>query len=167
MELSLRSVVAIGCPHRTNDGQAINVTGNVRKPVTDFDPALAMFLEADLKRKEGVALVSIRIRHDNSLDQRGAATAQWILRTGRILVVEDARNSDPAPPQAIVDVYGLRAFLLVPLRKKSENVLLGWISVHENRDTRPWTADDLIAAEVAVERVHEEFDASGDPFADG
>ena len=35
------------------------------------------------------------IRHDNSIDQRGGATAQWILRTGRILVVEDARNSDP------------------------------------------------------------------------
>ena len=54
-----------------------------------------------------------------------------------------------------------------PLRKKSEDALLGWISVHENRGTRHWTADDLIAAEVAIERVHGEFDASGDPFADG
>jgi maleate isomerase len=107
------------------------------------------------------------IRHDNSIDQRGGATAQWILRTGRILVAEDARNSDPAPPQAIVDVYGLRAFLLVPLRRKAPDALLGWISVHENRDTRHWAADDLTAAEIAVERVHEEFDASGDPFAAG
>jgi maleate isomerase len=109
----------------------------------------------------------VSIRHDNSIDQRGGATAQWILRTGRILVVDDARDNDPAPPQAIVDVYGLRAFLLVPLRRKSEDALLGWISVHENRATRHWTADDLIAAEVAIERVHEEFDTSGDPFADG
>ena len=100
------------------------------------------------------------IRDDNSIDQRGAATAQWILKTGRILVVEDAQNSDPAPPQAIVDVYGLRAFLLVPLRKKAPDALLGWISVHHNDGTRHWRAEDLTAAEIAVERVHEELDAA-------
>src|SRR5437867_3192231 len=51
------------------------------------------------------------IRHDNSIDQRNAASVRWILREGRVLVVEDALTADPAPPQAIVDVYGLRAFM--------------------------------------------------------
>jgi hypothetical protein len=104
------------------------------------------------------------IRDDNSIDQRGAATAQWILRTGRILVVEDARDSDPAPPQAIVDVYGLRAFLLAPLRRIAPDMLLGWISVHVNDGTRQWSEGDLAATEEAIARVHEEFDRVGSPF---
>ena len=40
------------------------------------------------------------IRHDNSIDQRNAATARWILKEGRVLLVGDALTADPAPPPA-------------------------------------------------------------------
>ena len=94
------------------------------------------------------------IRHDNSIDQRSAASVRWILREGRVLVVEDARTSDPAPPAAIVDVYGLRAFMLAPLARKDATSLIGWISVHENRGPRRFTRAEVDAVQAAVERVH-------------
>src|SRR5262249_20163850 len=94
------------------------------------------------------------IRHDNSIDQRNAATARWILKEGRVLVVDDARTADPAPPQAIVGVFGLRAFLLAPLARKDASSLIGWISVHENSGPRRWTAAEVGEVQAAVERVH-------------
>jgi maleate isomerase len=94
------------------------------------------------------------IRHDNSIDQRNAATARWILREGRVLVVEDAVASDPAPPSAIVQVYGLRAFMMAPLARKDERSLIGWISVHHNAGPRRWSRTEVDALQAAVERVH-------------
>jgi maleate isomerase len=95
------------------------------------------------------------IRHDTSIDQRNAATARWILAEGRPLAVEDALTSDPAPPQAIVDVYGLRAFILAPLAKKDDHNLIGWISVHHNGGPRRWGSADLAGVEEALARVRE------------
>jgi maleate isomerase len=65
------------------------------------------------------------IRHDNSIDQRNAATARFILKEGRVLAVDDARTSDPAAPPAIVNVYGLRAFMMAPLARKDASSLIG------------------------------------------
>ena len=94
------------------------------------------------------------IRDDNSIDQRNAASARWILKEGRVLVVEGALTADPAPPPAIVNVYGLRAFLLAPLAQKDASSLIGWISVHENRGPRRWSEAEVGAVQAAVERVH-------------
>jgi len=94
------------------------------------------------------------IRDDNSIDQRNAASARWILKEGRVLVVDDAFTADPAPPPAIVNVYGLRAFLLAPLARKDASSLIGWISVHENGGPRRWTAAEVGEVQAAVERVH-------------
>ena len=94
------------------------------------------------------------IRHDNSIDQRNAATARWILKEGRVLVVDDALMADPAPPPAIVGVYGLRAFVMAPLARKDAKSLIGWISVHENHGPRRWTRAEVDEVQAAVERVH-------------
>jgi maleate isomerase len=102
------------------------------------------------------------IRHDNSIDQRNAATARWILREGRVLVVEDALTSDPAPPSAIVEVYGLRAFMMAPLARKDGRNLIGWISVHHNEGPRRWSRSEVDAVQAAVERVHAIYFADGD-----
>ena len=87
-------------------------------------------------------------------DQRNAASARWSLKEGRVLVVDDALTADPAPPAAIVNVYGLRAFMLAPLARKDASGLIGWISVHENSGPRRWTEAEVGAVQAAVERVH-------------
>jgi len=94
------------------------------------------------------------IRHDNSIDQRNAATARWILKEGRVLTVDDALTANPAPPAAIVNVYGLRAFMMAPLARKDADNLIGWISVHENGGPRRWTDAEVGVVQAAVERVH-------------
>jgi len=94
------------------------------------------------------------IRHDNSIDQRNAATARWILKEGRVLTVDDAFTADPAPPAAIVNVYGLRAFMMAPLARKDASSVIGWISVHENSGPRRWTEAEVGLVQAAVERVH-------------
>ena len=94
------------------------------------------------------------IRDDNSIDQRNAASARWILKEGRVLVVDDALTADPAPPAAIVNVYGLRAFMLAPLARKDATSLIGWISVHENGGPRRWTPAEVDEVQAAVEGVH-------------
>ena len=44
MKLRLRAVVAVGGPHRTDDGDLVDVAGRVRKPVAHLDAALASVL---------------------------------------------------------------------------------------------------------------------------
>ena len=142
--------------------------------MTDDHPAYEQVME-DLRQRLGASRTTLRldqpdanypvaaescalgvasIRHDNSIDQRNAASARWILKEGRVLVVDDALTADPAPPTAIVNVYGLRAFMLAPLARKDARSLIGWISVHENSGRRRWTEAEVSEVQVAVERVH-------------
>ncbi|ADP81163.1 GAF domain-containing protein [Pseudofrankia inefficax] len=93
---------------------------------------------------------------DNSLDQRGAATAQWIMATRQVLVQPDLTAVDPAPPQPLMDVYGVRAQMLAPV--VVADVVTGWLSAHSLRP-RPWTEDDAAtikaAATVTAQRIDE------------
>ena len=84
----------------------------------------------------GVAAISF----DNSLDQRGAATARWIAARHRTLVQPDVLDSDPAPPQVLIDAYGVRAQVLSPI--VSEGHLVGWISAHSTH-RRIWSSADV------------------------
>ncbi len=43
MKLGLSSVIAVGGPHRTYDGQFVDVACGMRKPVAHFDTAVTMF----------------------------------------------------------------------------------------------------------------------------
>ena len=68
MELGLRSMVRVGRPHRANDRKLIDLGSDMREPVADLDPALAVLLESDLEWIQSVALVSVPIGHNEPLD---------------------------------------------------------------------------------------------------
>ena len=84
---------------------------------------------------------------DNSLDQAGAATAQWITRTHRVLVQTDLRDADPAPLQALLDAYGVKAQMLAPVMVAGERV--GWISLH-SVTPREWSPAQILAIDMAA-----------------
>ena len=66
MKLNLCAVVIVGGPNRSDEADVVDARADVWKPVTYFDAALAVFLETDLQRIELVALLSIRIVHNNN-----------------------------------------------------------------------------------------------------
>ena len=57
MKLNLGSVIVVGGPHGSNDRDVIDSRTDVRKPVADFDPALAALFVADLQRIESCCVV--------------------------------------------------------------------------------------------------------------
>ncbi|HEX5146801.1 MAG TPA: GAF domain-containing protein [Conexibacter sp.] len=87
------------------------------------------------------------IRDDTSVDQRGAATAQWIMRTREVLVQSDIALVDPPPPPELVAAYGVRAQMLGPVVADGE--VVGWISVHST-SARAWSGDHVAALERAA-----------------
>jgi len=90
-----------------------------------------------------------------SIRQREAETVKWLERTKRVLVQEDCAEATPSPPQALLDVYGVRAQMLAPL--VIGDTVVGWISVHE-KSTRQWTKRDVGALEDAVASVTSALD---------
>ena len=68
VELRLRTVVAVGGPHRTHDRQLIDLPGDVREPIADFDAALAVLLETNLQRIEHIALIAVAVGNDQAFD---------------------------------------------------------------------------------------------------
>ena len=92
----------------------------------------------DAQRKWSVALPCSEARRagaaslkvDGSINQRAAATARWIDKHRRNLIQPDVtRATDPAPPPALLSVYGVKAQMLSPIFTK-DGWLQGWISVH-------------------------------------
>lgn len=95
------------------------------------------------------------ISADNSLDQRGAATARWIVATRRVLAQPDLSVADPPPPRPLLDAYGVRAQMLAPV--VVDDAVAGWLSVHSLRP-RPWTDDDASAIEAAAAETARQID---------
>jgi maleate isomerase len=95
-------------------------------------------------RQDGVA----SLQGQTAINQRAAATVQWLERERRLLVQDDLAGADPAPPPQLVEIYGTRAQMLAPL--ELEDDLVGWISVHENRGPRHWSDEDKSALQSAV-----------------
>jgi len=70
------------------------------------------------------------MRGDGSINQRAAATSQWLAAHRRNLLQPDLQdNPDPAPPVALLQAYGARAQMLGPLLDET-GYLAGWISTH-------------------------------------
>jgi maleate isomerase len=95
------------------------------------------------------------MRTDQSIDQRAAATAQWVARNRRVLVQPDLEGADPAPPAALISVYHVRAQMLAPVL--DAGVVAGWVSVHSQRG-RPWSAAESEAIEHAAASVAADLD---------
>jgi maleate isomerase len=105
---------------------------------------------------EGIAPISA----DNSLDQRGAATARWLMERRSILVQNDCARADPPPPPELLRVYGVAAQMLAPLIDGA-GTLRGWISVHETTGPRPWRPEELELLAQAVTSAVRELEALG------
>lgn len=98
------------------------------------------------------------IRQDESLDQRNAPTARWLMESHEILVQEDCATADPPPPPELIRGYGVKAQMLGPI--VHESAVIGWISVHYVPSRRRWTDEDIAALQAAISRVREELGLS-------
>jgi maleate isomerase len=99
------------------------------------------------------------LRGQTSIDQRAAGTIRWLERERRVLVQDDLRGVEPAPPPELVELYGTTAQMLGPLVR--DGALVGWMSVHYNDGPRRWTQADVAALETAITAVHRVLDVSG------
>ena len=100
---------------------------------------------------EAVAPGENSLRGQTSINQRAAATAQWVEKNRRLLVQSDLSVGEPRAPGALIKLYGVRAQMLAPVER--EGRLDGWISVHEARGPRNWAEQDQTALREAVEQV--------------
>lgn len=91
------------------------------------------------------------LKLDSSLNQHSLNTVQWLKKTNRMLVQEDCVNAEVPPPLALMDVYGVKAQMLVPLAWGDH--LAGWISVHHIGSTRAWQEDEMAALRTAAEQT--------------
>lgn len=86
-----------------------------------------------------------------ALDQRSLATVRWLEANKVSLIQPDCANADPAPPEALMKFYGVKAQMLGPIIR--DDKLVGWISVHENRTTRQWSEADVDSLTSALKQV--------------
>ncbi|HMK79318.1 MAG TPA: GAF domain-containing protein [Xanthobacteraceae bacterium] len=100
---------------------------------------------------EATAAGQNSLRGITSINQRAAATAQWVEKNRRLLVQDDLSSGEPRPPEALVRLYGVRAQMLAPIERGGR--LDGWISVHEARSARHWSEGDQEAVLHAAEQV--------------
>lgn len=124
-------------------------------------------LTVDLTAAEALANGTPSIAADSSLDQRALDTVRWLAANRRVLV-QPHFSEAPFPPPALVQFYGVNAQILAPIL--DGNALVGWVSVH-SLHPRPWSDDDVAAAERAVAEsttcVNEALQrARGTSFAD-
>jgi GAF domain-containing protein len=108
---------------------------------------------------EAVAAGVRSIGDDSSIDQRALPTVMFLEEERRPLVQNDCLAADPAPPQALVDFYGVKAQMLGPLVR--DDRLIGWISVHYTPGPRKWSDEDIEALREAIERTQQELDSWG------
>ena len=104
---------------------------------------------------ESVAPGENSLRGQTSINQRAAATAQWVETNRRLLVQSDLSTGESRAPDALIRLYGVKAQMLAPVER--EGRLDGWISVHEARKTRVWTELEQDALLRAAERVRGEL----------
>jgi GAF domain-containing protein len=114
-------------------------------------------LHVDRIVAEAVAAGVRPIGDDSSIDQRALPTVMFLEEERRPLVQNDCLAADPAPPQALIDFYGVKAQMLGPLVR--DDHLIGWISVHYTPGPREWSDKDVDALREAIERTQQELDS--------
>ena len=102
---------------------------------------------------------------EGRLDQRNAPTARRLMETLDVLVQSDTLAADPPPPPELIQHYGTLAQMLGPI--VADGVVIGWLSVHENRGPREWEPAEVAALRVAMAGVQVEVGADGAAGADG
>ena len=94
------------------------------------------------------------IAGETAIDLRSAPTFQYLERELRPLIQEDIMASAVAPPPELVERYGARAQILVPVVRDGR--MVGFVSVHESRGPRRWSHQEIAAAESVASRVEQE-----------
>jgi maleate isomerase len=100
---------------------------------------------------EAVATGIASLMGQTSIDQRRAATVRWLERERRPLIQESCSSAEQPPPPELMRIYGVRAQMLAPV--VWAGAMAGWISVHETRSERSWSADDATGLDQAVSAV--------------
>jgi maleate isomerase len=110
-------------------------------------------LGVDLTAAESLRPGVRSIRRDSGLDQRRLNTVQWV-ETHRTDLVQPHFRADPAPPAALLDVYGVQAQMLGPIGPEAPGAgaITGWLSVHSLTE-RPWSPEDVAALDLARAEV--------------
>ena len=116
-------------------------------------------LHVDRVVAEAVAAGVRSIGDDSSIDQRALPTVMFLEEERRPLVQDDCLAADPAPPQALIDFYGVKAQMLGPLARNDR--LIGVVSVHYTPGSREWSDKDVDALREAIERTQQELDSWG------
>lgn len=100
---------------------------------------------------EALASGEKSLRGLTSINQRAAATAQWVEKNRKLLVQDDLSEGEPRAPEALLKVYGVKAQMLAPIERAGR--LDGWISVHEARGPRNWTGREQAALRKAAAAI--------------
>jgi maleate isomerase len=108
--------------------------------------------QVDTVCAEAVAPGIAELKLNSSLNQRSLATVRWLEENRKQLIQDDCANAPVKPPKALLEVYGVKAQMLIGLEALDGQVI-GWISVHYVPHTRNWTAADVAALLSAAERV--------------
>lgn len=108
--------------------------------------------EVDTVCAESVATGIAELKLNSSLNQRSLATVQWLESNRKPLVQNDCANAPVKPPRALMEIYGVKAQMLLGLTSRDDQ-MIGWISVHYVPSTRAWSGPDIAALENAAARV--------------
>ncbi|MFF9512193.1 GAF domain-containing protein [Streptomyces sp. NPDC014724] len=111
----------------------------------------ALGLHVDLTAGEACGPGVRSIRRDASLDQRRLDTVRWLAEHRRPLV-QPRFTTEPRPPRALIEVYGVQAQVLVPVPAPGDDALTGWISLHSLSE-RSWSDADVALATAAASRL--------------
>lgn len=96
----------------------------------------------------GERVASLR---DVQIDPRGSATFEFLSVQRRVLIQDDIRTHELAPPPEVVATYGIRSQMVAPVIVRGE--LGALISVHDVTGARIWTGAEQEALERAAAEV--------------
>ena len=150
---------------------AVNRWGSNEGPLVDADSRLQAVAD-DLRQQTKASRATVRLcAEDGSVEivaesladgarsmrvgpqpaVREAPTYIFLERERRILVQDDCRAAEHAPPPTLISVYGVLAQMLAPV--VVDDRLVATISVHQQGRTRVWSKDDVAAlagAQIAI-----------------
>jgi len=113
-------------------------------------------LHLDAVAAEALAPGVRSLRNDTSITNlREAPTVRFFDKERRILVQNDCLSADPAVPEKLIKLYGVKAQMLGPLIR--EDSLIGLISVHYNLGPREWSEKDVDVLQNAIRRAEREL----------
>lgn len=101
------------------------------------------------------------LRSNTSLNQRSLKTCIHINETGETLIQLDTFGAEIPPPKALMEVYGVKAQMLIPLMRANGEDAGSWISVHYVPSTRTWSEEDIDALYLAANEVIDILKESG------